>query len=553
MKVRFASLVLLLSACQNPIDETSITSAFGWDKEKRQEWQLLAPTREGPVRGQIIQDGAARAWFGIPFARPPVGELRWKAPLPPERRSGVYEATQHKDPCPQYSPDFSAVIGNEDCLHLDIVRPAGHHLKKLPVYVWIHGGANSFEIPRNESLGLVNLATKGQMVVVTIRYRLGPLGWFRHEALAGNDGLTNSGNFGTLDIIRSLRWIRRNIRAFGGDPHRVTISGASAGATNALTMLLSPEAKGLFHRAIVQSGAADSFSTEAATASAGNILAALAVKEGLAADTDAAAAVLARMSAAETAAWLRGKSPEELLSVYPKTGGGGIAIPTVFLDGRVIHADGYAAFRNGNWPNKVPVILGGNMSETKLFLYGSPVFNGETLQDPAVADLYRLVAGYGSESWNVRGRDNLARDMSNSGAGGIYTYQFNWGEDDLPAPYQFLYGASHLMNIDLFFGNQDGLFSRIAYSEENLPGVRALSDAIIAYTAGFARTGNPNRGRHDLPAWNSWTAGGENRGMLLDAKGETAVLEMNAVPYTAEGVEARLQAEPRADEVRPHL
>ena len=223
----------------------------------RWEGNPVVSTEYGYLRG--YPDAADTiSWKGVPFASPPVGQLRWKAPVDPEPWTGIREAGHYSDPCVQYSPlGRGKIIGSEDCLYLNVWRPETAE-QDLPVYVWIHGGGNSIGsanmVPDYEGY---NLASRGNLVFVSINYRLGPFGWFAHPSLRtgeSGDEYNDSGNFGTLDIIQALKWINRNIGFFGGDPDRVTIAGESAGAFNVTSLLVSPQAAGLFHGAVSQSG-----------------------------------------------------------------------------------------------------------------------------------------------------------------------------------------------------------------------------------------------------------------------------------------------------------
>ena len=185
-------------------------------------------------------------WLGLPYAAPPIGDLRWRAPQPNAAWSGVREALQAGAPCVQYASPFGGIqtarvntpVGNEDCLTLNVYAPKSATATSfLPVMVWIHGGGNTIGTSTLFDGG--NLATRRDVVVVTVNYRLGPFGWFRHEALRAGaaDDVERSGNFGTLDLVRALEWVQSHIAGFGGDPARVTMFGESAGATNVMTLL----------------------------------------------------------------------------------------------------------------------------------------------------------------------------------------------------------------------------------------------------------------------------------------------------------------------------
>ena len=241
----------------------------------------IAKTDYGKLKGYVDENKEVLVWKGVPYAKPPVGDLRWKAPEDPEPWHGVRDATSPAKKCTQLlttdewirtgavDPDSS-----EDCLYVDIYRPERptYQHEKLPVYVWIHGGSNNFGSARQYD-GSV-LAAESDVVVVVVQYRLGPIGWFYHPALqtGGADILSDSGNFGTLDHAQALKWIRENIDAFGGNPHNVTVTGESAGAHNTMNMVISPLGKGLFHRAMSESGGMQTVTTASARTSANDYI-----------------------------------------------------------------------------------------------------------------------------------------------------------------------------------------------------------------------------------------------------------------------------------------
>ncbi|HSJ97589.1 MAG TPA: carboxylesterase family protein, partial [Myxococcota bacterium] len=220
----------------------------------------------GEVVGATGRYGS-HVWRGIPFAEPPVGGRRWRAPVAAAPWSGTREALVFGGHCMQFPSPFAGVEGepgeiqgSEDCLYLNVYAPKlepaalPRGADRLPVLVWIHGGGNVIGLADFYDGGA--LAARERVVVVTVNYRLGPFGWFRHAALreADADPAERSGNFGTLDLVRALAWVRENVSGFGGDPERVTIFGESAGGTNVFTLLLAPQAAELFSGAIVQSG-----------------------------------------------------------------------------------------------------------------------------------------------------------------------------------------------------------------------------------------------------------------------------------------------------------
>ncbi len=215
-------------------------------------------TSDGVLEGVVSADGKVRAFKGIPFAAPPVGPLRWKAPQPVVPWTGVRKAAEF-GPRAMQARVYGDMIfrdegPSEDCLYLNLWMPANPSTPKLPVMVWIHGGgfvAGASSEPRQEG---VNLCKKGVMVV-SMNYRMGIFGFFAHPELTKESGHESSGNYGLMDQVAALQWVKQNIAAFGGDPDNVTIFGESAGSFSVSALMASPLSQGLFQRAIGESGA----------------------------------------------------------------------------------------------------------------------------------------------------------------------------------------------------------------------------------------------------------------------------------------------------------
>jgi para-nitrobenzyl esterase len=365
------------------------------------------------------------------------------------------------------------------------------------------------------------------VLVVTVNYRLGPLGWFRHPALraASSDPRDASGNFATLDLIRALVWVRDNAAAFGGDPARVTIFGESAGGANVYSLLASPLADGLFQRAIVQSGSTRSLATLEAERradaqpaglanSSAEIVLRLVVARGRAADRTAAKVVVDAMSDSEVAALLRGATAEELIKLYDtRRGGGGlIDVPQLFRDGHVLPEQPVAEYlaSPGGLPN-VPVILGTNRDESRLFQALDPASVRWLLglfpraRDPRA---YAAWSRYASGLWRAGGADEVAQAIVRAGARNVFVYRFDWDEEPSSwlADMSGLLGAAHGMEISFVFGVWDfGSVTNRIFTPANQAGRVELSDAMMAYWARFAATGDPGRGSGGLPRWERWS------------------------------------------------
>jgi para-nitrobenzyl esterase len=286
------------------------------------------------------------------------------------------------------------------------------------------------------------------------------------------------------------------------------------------------------------------------------------VKDGSAADEKAAAAKLKGMTTADIAKYLKAKTAQDFLEMYPEGKlMGMIRFPTSFTDGTVLPVDFYGALKAGKY-NKVPVILGTNKEEAKLFLRNDPRFapwvkDFSIFKDPAKAELYELAAQYQSDGWKVMAVDNLAKTMrSHTDQPTIYAYQFLWGAGGLkksviPFPNNQLLGSSHAMEIDFVFGTEAVSLGGLAFDEKNRPGRVALSDAMINYFAQFARSANPNREGSSLPVWKPWTnIEGSPKIILLDADFNNIKIEMSAKELTNEAIEKALKAEPRQKEIQ---
>src|SRR5262245_23112505 len=258
----------------------------------------VVETRDGKISGTASKDDGVlvRTFKGIPYAAPPVGELRWKPPQAVAPWTGVREATQWADRAPQGGESSMGAAGSvsEDCLHLNVVTAAKKTTDRLPVMVFFHGGGLTTGTGNSVLYNHSALPRKG-VVLVTVNSRLGPIGYMAHPALTAESEHKASGNYGTLDLIASLQWVQANIAAFGGDPSNVLIFGESGGGTKTLSLITSPLAKGLFTKAIVESGAASASPERTTTLqSAEEAGVRIAKKLGLENEKDVLAALRAR-------------------------------------------------------------------------------------------------------------------------------------------------------------------------------------------------------------------------------------------------------------------
>ena len=548
---RRAPIILLVAMVSVGLGFGDSFASHQKHKHKRQ-FPTVVQTKYGKVEGYRNSDETV-AWTGIPYAKPPVGDLRWKAPRNPDRWRGVLDATQECEPCTQLYTTEQWVrqgfaVGSEDCLYLNIYRPS-HRKRHLPVYVYIHGGSNNFGTA-NDYDGS-NIAAKGDMVVVVVQYRLGPLGWFTHPALReGRSPLDDSGNFGTLDNIKALQWIRKNIKAFGGNPRNVTITGESAGAHNVMNLVISPLAKGLFHRAMSESGGMTTDTVAEGEIQAEDHIDALLDSsitdldgDGDVTEDDVEIYMAENLPDDEAIeGWLRNIPAGELFEAYFASFG---TLPTydAYQDGVVVPGSVVSTIRSGHY-NKVPIILGANQYETKAFMplyggaFGLPwgdliwVLEGviPSVDDVLLTDLdqelYEVTGYYGSRNWRGKFVDERARALKEK-QNRVYAYQFNWGGPGSgPTPFDFIYGAGHAMEIAFFFGGEESLWGYGYNPDNDTAGRMALSDAMMKYLANFAKRGNPN-GR-GLPVWQKWSnREGGPKVILFDSDFDEALLYMS--------------------------
>lgn len=510
---------------------------------------VIVKTANGPVQATVR--GEMRSYFGIPFAAPPVGELRWKAPAPAAKWTAPIARTKSAGACLQTGPEMlgRARTDSEDCLYLDVHTPTGKG--PFPVMVWIHGGA--FTTGDASSYAQAEpLVSKG-VIVVPIHYRLGAMGFLAHPALRDADG--SAGNYGMMDQQAALRWVQANISRFGGDAKNVTIFGESAGGFSVLTHLASPLSKGLFERAIIESGAY-------------GVSNQLTQAEMEAKSTIALEKAAACPDGAITAACLRGL-PEalvkgKLMSAYNQAVGG--VIPSV--DGKVLPRTIQATYAAGT-NIKVPVINGTNENEMLLFVALSelggrfaakpPNFNPADRSFLMTPDGYGLGAKVAAAQQGMaasdltekyyplkRFGDDLALQPSlATGAAGtdstfscngvnvsariaaqgspVWMYEFR---DQTAVPLIGAIGGKYVLSLPQGAAHASELpyLFAMATAAQNAE-QKALSATMATYWTNFARTGNPNGA--SAPVWGTFKDGAVQALDVASGGGVTAMTADN--------------------------
>ncbi len=502
----------------------SIFLSFGFIVKQKMFHSAVAAepvvkTAAGLLRG--INDGDVDVFKGIPYAAPPVGEYRWRPPQPVKAWEGVRDATKFGANCAQAGwprkPGTIAEGSSEDCLYLNIWRPAkGKPNKKLPVMVWIHGGAFVFGSGASPESSGVQFAKQG-VILVTINYRLGRLGFFAFPALSKEHPEEPKGNYAFMDQVASLKWLKENIAAFGGDPNNITIFGESAGGVAVHSLLTIPAANGLFHKAILESSGgrdgvltgrpinkenADSFYPVSAETIGINF-----ARRHKIEGTDANA--LAK---------LRALPVEEIVDGGEETDGqGGARIYSGhILDGTFVTETSQSAY-NGGRQSKVPIIIGSNSAEVpagfvnagskdELFsLFGDLKDEAKAAYDAggntSLAEMLSMVNT--DKIWAEPARFT-ANTFVKSGTP-TYIYVFSYVPDSLKK--MMPYGAAHASEIPYVFNNLD--IRRGINVVSSLD--KSVAATMNAYWANFAKTGNPNG--KGLPKWPVFNA---HKNMILE-------------------------------------
>ncbi len=509
------------------------SSAFALDDPiKLHSGEISGTTVSPEVTGA---DTTVRVYRGIPYGAPPVGNLRWRPPREVAPWQGVRECTEFGSSClfVSYGPDslwhgkeWSDVAEqSEDCLYLNVWTAAKSPDEKLPVMLWIHGGSLTQDSSAVPAYGGANLAKKG-VVVVTINYRLGPFGFMAHPELSKESEHGSSGNYGVLDQIAALKWVQRNIAAFGGDPQRVTIFGESAGAWSVCFLGATPLAKGLYHRGIGQS-----------SYGLGPMTHLTETRHGMPPAENTGLAFAKHMGAngtPATLAQLRALPAKDVLSEFDKAPG---AQSSVNVDGWVFPDEIRAIYQQGR-QNPVDVIVGSNADEGTIFVgekvpdtvekftqYARKKFGDmaeKFLQAYPVADdtdvRKTYVDSLGDDwfTWHMR---TWARSMKH-----VETTAFHYYFTRVqPNPKTKQYGAYHGAEIIYVMGN----FHLASFEQEAAD--RRLADAMSTYWTNFARTGNPNG--VGVPEWPPYEQETESYMELGDTIGAKTHLLKNKLDF----------------------
>ena len=486
-------------------------------------------TSSGKVAGYI--ENKVINFDDIPYAKPPVGELRWKAPRDLLTPTNIIEPKDNNFCIQEPSsmggaPGENFFAGKEDCLYLDIKIPNKKSSNLLPVMFWIHGGGNTSGL--KDLYDYSKMVHRHDVIVVTINYRLGALGWFSHPSIQGNQqGIDKTSNFGTLDIIQALKWVNNNIESFGGDSNNITIFGESAGGHNVLSLLVAPQAKGFFQKAISQSGYTTSISIE----------------QGYAADKSSpifnhtSSEVIKRLipnfanlSSLDIQKTLLELPVEEFFGEYSDKSN--LELPLLMNDGIVIPYEGLEkALANQKYVSNVPLIAGSNRDEVKLWIGTAEYFVkldysilGSALGIPRLTlrdeNAFEAFNYYRSEAWKIRGVIEPLSSLNRAGNNNTYAYRFDWDDHRrfIVADFKKLIGASHGTEISLVTGNNKlvegyGFFIYPAGLSK-----RFISKNMMKFWSNFAKEGRPGNSTNNIE-WTSYNYLNNTKDyMILDNK-----------------------------------
>ena len=495
-------------------------------------------TSSGKVQGYL--ENKVINYDDIPHAKPPVGDLRWKAPREILDSERVIE-NKDNNFCIQEpssmggAPGEGILTGSEDCLYLDIKTPKKKSSELLPVMFWIHGGGNTSGL--KDLYDYSTMVNRHDVIVVTINYRLGAFGWFTHPSIQGNqEGLDKASNFGTLDIIQALKWVNENIELFGGDSNNITIFGESAGGHNVLSLMVAPQAKGLFQKAISQSGYTTSTSIQRA----------FAIEESHPTYDHTSNEVVKRLidnhedlSSGDIYKKLLELSAEEFFSEYSDKSN--LEVPLLTNDGIVIPLEGLEkALSNSRYVSDVPFMAGSNRDEVKLWIGTAEYFVkldysffGSILGIPRVTlkdeDAFEAFNYYRSQAWKVRGVIEPISSLNKVGSKNTYAYKFDWDDHRrfIVADFKKLIGASHGTEISLITGNNKLVegYGFLIYPAG--PSKRFISKNMMLFWSNFAKDGKPGPSTNGIN-WDSYNhSEGDKNFMILDNKKNMKIVNLD--------------------------
>lgn len=490
----------------------------------------LQNTKYGKVQGYEENEGKTLTWKGIPYAKAPVGELRWKAPVDSDSWTITLDATKAGNVGIQF---YNEIIGSEDCLNLDIYRPNTNE-PNLPVLFYIHGGNNQGN--SSAEISPKKLAINANCIVVSVNYRLGALGFNSLPALKTGNKNEDSGNYALLDISKSLDWIKDNIKSFGGNSKNITVSGFSAGGRDVMAMLISPIFKGQFQKAISFSGGMTTADPEDSAKVIAKAIAPLVVADKVKVTEDEAYKWL-QTDGKDVRDYLYGLSADRVAKVFGNANIRMSAFPHLYNDGTVIPKEGFDTKKY----NDVPVIMLTGSTEFSGFVKSDKYFAAKQnalLTDQEVNKQFRFSVDHGSKLYELFNAEESAERMASNYKSNIYTCDFEWGtnKDVVGSNMAQLAGAYHGIWKTFLQDEVTGADNMYKDSFNN------AGAKFTKYIANFLWNGDPNG--KDLVKWSPWSNhGGGSTQLVFDADKDKANIKMSTDRINYDDVIKEIEAD----------
>lgn len=527
---------LTLAGCnqQNSTESnaTDVTSENIASSETLASDLLIRETQFGSVMG--YEEDEALIWQGIPYGGDTSGENRWQAPTDPQPWSETLDATQAGVVALQAGAD--GVTGSEDALNLDIYRP-NNETEDLPVLVYIHGGNN--QTGQAQEISGKSFVSSQDAIVVSVNYRLGPLGFNPLPALKTGSDEENSGNYAMLDLAKSLDWIRANIGEFGGDSNNITVSGFSAGGRDVMAMLISPLFEGKFDKAISFSGGMTIADEEKSQDIFAESIAPLVVEDGVKNDEDQAKKWLLT-SDEEVKDYLYNLDGIRLVGLMSNAGIRMDVFPHLYNDGTVIPTEGF----DTETYNSVPLIMLTGEQEFSLFSRFDPYFaeavsDGSIDTDQDISGQYDFVNEYGGQLYSLFNLEDSAIKMTSNYNAPIYGMEILFGENpDYISEEMAKIGSFHGVFVPLLDTDSESYAELVTDSYES-QGAKELSVMFQNYIYEFISSGNPNG--ENLTEWTEWQKDADENILFLDADDSVAIAKMGKKEFDYASVLAAIE------------
>lgn len=527
---------LTLAGCnqQNSTESnaTDVTSENIASSETLASDLLIRETQFGSVMG--YEEDEALIWQGIPYGGDTSGENRWQAPTDPQPWSETLDATQAGVVALQAGAD--GVTGSEDALNLDIYRP-NNETEDLPVLVYIHGGNN--QTGQAQEISGKSFVSSQDAIVVSVNYRLGPLGFNPLPALKTGSDEENSGNYAMLDLAKSLDWIRANIGEFGGDSNNITVSGFSAGGRDVMAMLISPLFEGKFDKAISFSGGMTIADEEKSQDIFAESIAPLVVEDGVKNDEDQAKKWLLT-SDEEVKDYLYNLDGIRLVGLMSNAGIRMNVFPHLYNDGTVIPTEGF----DTETYNSVPLIMLTGEQEFSLFSRFDPYFaeavsDGSIDTDQDISGQYDFVNKYGGQLYSLFNLEDSAIKMTSNYNAPIYGMEILFGENpDYISEEMAKIGSFHGVFVPLLDTDSESYAELVTDSYES-QGAKELSVMFQNYIYEFISSGNPNG--ENLTEWTEWQKDADENILFLDADDSVAIAKMGKKEFDYASVLAAIE------------